>query len=266
MITIDANTNDGKINLPDIILEWTEPKWDSIALGFTVLHIYRMEVNGGNTDTGLQLFKTFRNNINAKLVSCRLSTTQLRESIILEKYGFRFIEMTYQPIFKDLQNQAEIIKTKLSVYPAIVSDIPKILEIASVAFSNERFHVDPRIDSALANKRYCTWVKNTIMHPSQKLYIIKDKQRLIAFFITEMLPNKTCYWHLNAITPGAQGQGYGKLTWYTMLNYAKTHGAKNVQSSFTARNHRVLNLYARLGFHFPVPQMTFQWVGTSQSI
>jgi RimJ/RimL family protein N-acetyltransferase len=45
-----------------------------------------------------------------------------------------------------------------------------------------------------------------------------------------------------------------------MLVQAKRAGAKRVRTSVVARNNRVLNLYARLGFRFSQPKMTFHWV------
>ena len=95
---------------------------------------------------------------------------------------------------------------------------------------------------------------------------VDDQRRLVdgatqvALFITETLPGDICYWHLTAIAPHLQGRGYGRRTWETMLEHARRHGARQVRTSIAARNHRVLNLYARLGFHFPPPLMTFHWV------
>ena len=65
---------------------------------------------------------------------------------------------------------------------------------------------------------------------------------------------------INAVAPGAQGQGYGWRAWQAMLAQAHLEGAERVRTAIVARNHRVLNLYARLGFRFPAPLMTFHWV------
>ena len=97
-------------------------------------------------------------------------------------------------------------------------------------------------------------------HPSQRLHVIRDGSLLAAFFVTERLADGTCYWHLNAVTPDAQGKGYGRRAWLAMLHQAQGDGAQRVRTSIVARNHRVLNLYARLGFRFPPPLMTFHWV------
>ncbi len=261
----DASYNDsnGQINTPDLHLKWIESSWDKKAFGFPVLQITDMKVHGEQASLDFQAFECARNDANTGLVSCRLSSLMLRESMLLEEHGFRFIETLYQPELGKIQEGAEIKDSQLSTSIAVVSELPEILNISSTAFRNERFHVDPRLDSSLADQRYCNWVKNCINHPTQQLYAVKTDSKIVAFFITEMLPDNTCYWHLNAVAPSMQGQGLGKQAWITMLNQAKRQGAKKVQTSIVARNHRVLNLYAQLNFRFPPPLMTLHWVRDS---
>ena len=79
-------------------------------------------------------------------------------------------------------------------------------------------------------------------------------------FVTEVLDDSTCYWHLNAVAPEMQGQGLGKRAWLTMLALAQQDGNARVRSSIVVRNTRVMNLYAGLGFRFEAPSMTLHWV------
>jgi undecaprenyl-phosphate 4-deoxy-4-formamido-L-arabinose transferase len=250
----------GIVETPHLRLEWAEAPWDSVVFGFPVLQISRMEVLDAPAADDLAPFEAARDRLGAGLVSCRLGHECLRESMLLEERGFRFIEMAYQPELDDLQARDLGSPAGLDVAPAEDADLPAVEEIAGNAFRNERFHVDPRLDSALGNQRYRRWVKSSISHPSQRLYVVRDGARLVAFFVTEMLPDGTCYWHLNAVAPDAQGQGYGRRAWLAMLNQAKESGARKIRTCIVARNHRVLNLYARLGFRFPPPLMTFHWV------
>ena len=255
----------GRVDTPHLLLEWAGSPWDATVFGFPVLQITKMEIRGSVTDINLQTFDEARDRLGAGLVSCRLPHERLRESMLLEEHGFRFIEMLYQPELDDLQNWSDLHETGLDAVTAEESELPTILNIASSAFTNERFHVDPRLDSALGDQRYCNWVRSSLNHPSQQLYTIRNGKQVVAFFVTEMMPDKTCYWHLNAVAPVAQGKGYGKRAWITMLRLAREQGAKKVRTSIVARNYRVLNLYARLGFRFPSPLMTLHWVRDPQT-
>jgi ribosomal protein S18 acetylase RimI-like enzyme len=254
-----GKTASGRIDTPRVLLDWTEAPWDTAIFGYPVLQITRIEVRATDAGHDLSAFDEECAALGAGLVSCRLSHDRLRESILLEEHGFRFIEMIFQPEIDFAPNAGIDAGTLLDVEPAGVDELPAVLDIAGSAFRTERFHVDPRLDPALGDLRYCNWVRNSLNHPSQRLYVIRDQSRIVAFFVTEMQGDGTCYWHLTAVAPDAQGQGYGRRAWRTMLQQARNLGARGVRTSIAARNHRVLNLYARLGFRFPPPQMTFHW-------
>lgn len=249
----------GSVDTQSLLLAWNDVTWDSAIFGYPVLQIVQMEVRGKGADKDFTAFETARDNIGAGLVSCRLPHERLLESMLLEMYGFRFIEMAYHPELDHLEQLTLPIDT-LRISRATPQDLPEALDIAGHAFFNERFHVDPRLDSSLGDLRYCNWVKNSLNHPTQRLFLVRDDSRLVAFFVTEMLQDGTCYWHLNAVSPNVQGQGYGRRAWQAMLRQARENGARRVQTCIVARNHRVLNLYARLGFRFTPPLMTFHWV------
>ena len=193
-------------------------------------------------------------------MSCRLSHEKLRESMLLEERGFRFIEMTYQPSIERAAFRDDGGIARLAIADATGADLPALLDIAGTAFANERFKVDHRLDAAVSDRRYQNWVASTLGHPTQRLQVLRDDGETVAFFVSETLSDGTCYWHLNAVAPAAQGRGIGRRAWFSMLAHALENGASRVRSSIVARNHRVLNLYARLGFSFAPPQMTFHWV------
>jgi RimJ/RimL family protein N-acetyltransferase len=244
-------------------MTWSLAPWDEIVCGFPVIQITAMQVLGPDAGTDMLQFEQARDAIGAGLVSCRLPHDRLAESMLLEDHGFRFIEMLYAPELNLTNFNADGDAGLLSVRRAHAGDLPTALEIARTAFNNERFKMDPRLDPGISDHRFQNWVASSLHHPLQELYVISDGARIIAFFVTELLSDGTCYWHLNAVAPEAQGQGYGRRVWLSMLNHAAGVGAQRVRTSIAARNHRVLNLYARLGFTFLPPSMTFHWVRTN---
>ena len=249
----------GVIDSPSLYLEWAETPWDTAVFGFPVLQINRLEVRDQSAVQDYAFFETARDRLGVRLVSCRLPHERLRESMLLEDHEFRFIEMVYQPELDNLHAR-DLPAPSLDVALAKSSCLPDILKIARHAFRNERFRLDPRLDPKCGDERYCRWVENSLGHPSQRMYAVHEGSRLIAFFVNEMLADGCCYWHLNAVDPEVQGQGYGRRAWLAMLYQAKKSGAGRVRTCIVARNHRALNVYARLGFRFPPPLMTFHWV------
>lgn len=254
-----------QVNTPSLRMTWSEAPWDSTVCGFPVMQITAIQVLGPDAGNDIQIFERERDRLGAGLVSCRLSHECLTESMLLEDRGFRFIEMLYQPEL-DLSNyRCDASMVQLNVSRARDEDLPALKDIAGTSFQNERFKMDPRLDTGVSDQRYQSWVASSLHHHSQELYVIFDGNRPVAFFVTEMLDDGTCYWHLNAVAPDAQGLGYGRRAWVSMLNQASKLGARLVRTSIVARNHRVLNLYASLGFRFPPPLMTFHWVRSKAS-
>lgn len=252
-----------QINSPNLSMVWSSAPWDEAVCGFPVIQITSLRVLGTNASEEVRQFERARDELGVGLVSCRLPHDQLKESMLLEDYGFRFVEMGYAPelVLAKFKVVTEI--GPLTVSRASQDDLPTLLEIARTAFHNERFKMDLRLDPVISDLRFQNWVASSLYHPSQELQVIKDGSRIVAFFVTELLNDGTCYWHLNAISPNAQGQGYGRRVWLRMIKHASDVGAQRVRTSIAARNNRVLNLYARIGFSFPPPSMTFHWVKTS---
>lgn len=248
-----------RMDTPNLRLGWSEAAWDSALFGYPVLQITDLEVQSALASRDFAAFEAVRDDLGAGMVSCRLPHDRLKESMLLEDRGFRFIEMAYQPELERLEAIGPSAKP-LEVARASPQDLPTLLDIAGSAFHNERFHVDPRLDPRLGDQRYCNWVRSSLDHPSQRLEVLRDGGEIVAFFVTEMLADGTLYWHLNAVSPRVQGMGYGKRAWLAMLAQAGSQGARRVRTCIVARNHRVLNLYARLGFRFPAPLMTFHWL------
>ena len=255
----------GVLATPGLSLKWAEAPWDTAVLGYPVLQISELKLHGPSAAEDLSRFEMARDRLGAGLVSCRLPHECLRESFLLETRGFRFIEMAYMPELANLRDRILHGETGLGIRPAEEGDLPALLHIAGTAFQSERFHMDPRLDAGLGDERYRRWVQSSFSHPRQRLYAVSDQGELVAFFIIEMLPDGTCYWHLNAVAPDKQGRGYGRRAWLAMLGQARAAGAQRVRTCIVARNHRVLNLYARLDFRFPPPLMTFHWVRAAQS-
>lgn len=250
----------GRIDTAAIALAWSEAPWDTAVFGHPVVQISHIEAAAVADAGDLAPFVAACAAGGVGLASCRLAHDRLRESMLLEEIGFRFIEMVYQPEFGDLQRAGPGDAQGLEVVRAAAADLAGIVEVAGAAFGCERFHVDPRLPSRCGDLRYQNWVRSSLDHPVQRLHAVRDGGDLVAFFVTELLADGTCYWHLNAVAPARQGRGYGLRAWRAMMHHARMEGAVRVRTSIVARNHRVLNLYARLGFTFPAPSMTFHWV------
>lgn len=249
-----------QVNSGSLRMTWSRAPWDEAVCGYPVLQVTHMQVLGADAARDISAFERARDEVGAGLVSCRLPHDALSESMLLEDRGFRFIEMMYQPEIALSGATAVVQENGLSVSRATDDDMPLLLEVARSAFRNERFLMDPRIARGVSDKRYQNWVASSQHHARQELHVVRHCGQVIAFFVLEMMSDGICYWHLTALAPDAQGKGHGRRVWTTMLDCAARRGARGVRTSIAARNVRVLNLYARLGFRFLPPTMTFHWI------
>lgn len=237
-----------------------EVPWDSDVFGTSVVQIEDLRIldqTGAIAD-----YASFRVWLEAEgvgIVTCRLAHELLRESMLLEDRGFRFIEMVLHPRLDEIQALV-LPEDDLEIAPAAEADLGALQGIAEQAFGYERYHVDPRLDRRLGDQRYGRWVRGSLCHPSQRLLKISDRDRLIGLFLVEIDEERLAHWHLTAIAPQSQGLGYGRRVWMMMLRRHQAEGCEAVTTTISARNTPVLNLYAQLRFRFMPPEMTFHWV------
>ena len=237
--------------------------WDEAVLGYPVAQISVLSVGDYlQARAEYTVFQEWLDERQVRLVSCRLPHGRLQESFFLEAMGFCFVEMVLHPQKTKLSSHRIPEKAKdICIVATEDADIPALQDIAQHAFRYERYHADPRIDGQAAGKRYANWVRNAFTHPRQQLLKIMAKDHLLGFFIVEATDTQTMYWHLTAIAPQWQGLGYGWLVWNAMLDFHQQHGFEIVQTTISARNTEVHNLYSKLQFRFAPPEMTFHWMG-----
>jgi ribosomal protein S18 acetylase RimI-like enzyme len=234
--------------------------WDSEIFGFPVAQISDVRIGAASTpDDLLRQFDDWCAERDVRLVSCRLEHTRLRESMTLEDLGFRFVEMVYEPHLDVLTDLVEP-RHAITVAAAEASDIDAIEAIAGDAFTTGRFLLDWRLPAELSERRYARWVRRSFESDDQRVLKAGFDGELVGFFIVEGRPDGGVYWHLTAVAPGWQGRGIGLSLWRTMLIRHRDDGGTSVRTTISGHNPPAMNLYARLGFAFDAPQMTFHWL------
>jgi RimJ/RimL family protein N-acetyltransferase len=244
----------------DLIISAKYVPWDSITFGYPCAQITMFKCHTtSNLNSIISDFFSWINDLGIKHITCRIPIEDTDEIIALQKIGFFFIETVIHPVHSNILSIADV-TTHLSITPADHLDIDRIAEIAECAFNNERYHADSHVSSELANKRYGNWVRGVFQHPStQVLYKINNNAGIVGFFIIEESAQCHAYWHLTAIHPSIQGLGLGELAWRSVMNMHKLSNISAVRTTITSKNTRVMNLYAKLGFRFENPEVTFHY-------
>jgi RimJ/RimL family protein N-acetyltransferase len=246
-----------QIASPALQMSYSLVPWDSEIFGFKVAQISTMVL--GHADPALDYgrFEQWCREQAVQLVSCRLSNDRLPEAAWLESRGFRFIETVYHPYTPHAGSpDAAGLPTVLA---ANSDDLPTLEAIASEAFVTGRFALDPRLDPSLNARRYRHWVRSSFDNAAhQVLKAVVDSQ-LVGFFVVEERPDGRAYWHLTAIAEPHRGQGMGHRVWQAMILWHARRGVHAIETTISGHNFAVMNLYARLGFRFGRPGLTFHW-------
>jgi len=247
------------LRAPGVELDVFVVPWDSEILGITVAQVERIEMTGeAKGDLAIAQLDSWLDAHDIRLASCRLASDRLRESMLLESTGFRFIEMVYRPTLGPIPPTSA--DQTIMVRAAEPGDLTALEAIASSAFSTGRFLLDWRLDARASERRYATWVRNSFADPRQEVLTAVLDGSIVGFFVVEALPDLSVYWHLTAIAPQFQGRGIGKRLWRSMVARHADAGRVRIDTTISAHNTPVMNIYAGLGFKFGAPQMTFHWV------
>lgn len=233
---------------------------DTEVLGFGVGVITAIEIRPGTN--GASLFgqlETWCDDHHVRLLSCRLGHLRLAESMTLEAHGFRFVEMVYRPRLERLDQLAEP-EQRIAVREAGADDLAAVEEIAHAAFTTGRLALDPRLDAELSRRRYANWVRTSFENDAHTVLAAHLDDDLVGFFVVERQPGDAMYWHLTAVAPDWQGKRIGTSLWRAMLLRHQKEGIRRVETTVSGHNPAVMNLYARLGFSFAEPKMTFHWL------
>ena len=240
-------------------LEARRISWDSELLGCPVAEIIAISADElSGAQKAFDRFLAWIQQYNYGMVSCRLPDDKLIESALLERNRFRFIEMVLHPELVSLE-KFDLRGNGLEVSEVGSDDMSSISRIAESAFAFERFHVDPFLNSRIANARYRRWVESITGKEAQRLLKATQDGHVIGFFLVEYISD-LAYWHLTAIAPELKGRGLGVRVWKSMIKRNKDDGMNRILTTISARNIPVLNLYSKLNFRFQRPDITFHWV------
>lgn len=233
---------------------------DTEVLGFGVGAITAIEIRPG-TDAAplLRELDAWCDDHRIRLMSCRLDHLRLTESMTLEAHGFRFVEMVYRPRLEGLDQVAEP-EQPIAIREAGPEDLAAVEGIAHVAFTTGRLALDPRLDPDLSRRRYANWVRTSFENAAHSVLEARIEDELVGFFVVERQPDGAMYWHLTAVAPAWQGKRIGTSLWRSMLLRHQAEGIRRVETTVSGHNPAVMNLYARLGFSFAEPRMTFHWL------
>ena len=242
---------------PALDLGYHLTPWDEPAMECATAAISHIELKAETAENDFRSFRDWCAVHNVKLVSCRLPHHQLRESGFLEGQGFRFIELNYRPLARELGRFSA--DEEIEVRAAAETDEDEIRALASRALWTGRLHADPMIGPEIGNRRYALWAANAFRHPKQQVLKCLLAGQIAAFMVVERPTDSSRFWSLVGLAPKLSGKGLGSRIWRSVLAVHHREGVEEVTTSISSHNSVAHNLYVSLGFRFPPPETTLHW-------
>lgn len=169
-----------------------------------------------------------------------LKVDPLSSKELLHRFGFYYCDTLLEP-YADRKQFVVVHHDQVSI--DLNPNKDDILKISHGAFRHGRFYRDFNLDPALVDRRYDQWTSQ--LCDEKNVFGIKFAGELAAFF--GLNENKMV---LHAVAAHFQGKGLAKYLWSHACCELFTRGHNELNSSVSASNLAIVNLYASLGFRF----------------
>jgi len=240
-------------------MEYFKVPWHSEILCRPVAQIRTINIKDSNqAQLDFDVFLDWKTENNIQFSSARVLHDHIAESTFLQNFGYQFVELNYRPEI-NLTNSSFKADDQFDFSEAQPNDEPVLVNMAGQIFTRGRFHQDLKLGAEPGNIRYRHWMKNAFKLPHQKIIKCTENNDIVAFFVVENPSEQHSFWSLVGLAPGLSGQGLGKKVWTSMLRWQQSQAIEQVSTSISSLNQAVFNLYTRLGFRFPIPEVTFHW-------
>ena len=236
--------------------------WDTKAFGFDAGEL--IWEGGVSPEGSLDLDELLRRAKKEQVgfLSCRVGALELSKAHILEEYQFRFIETTVNPRISLDRWTGHFPGDDLKPELATSRAIREIADEITGHFKFGRLQMDPRLPSEVGDKRYQNWLLASIDSSQlDVLQVLNQNKERVAFFLFAIdEDSREVAWLLNGVTKKFAGHGLGTAAWGAALRFHSLQGFPEVETTISTANIAALTIYARLGFSFTRPSVTFHWI------
>jgi L-amino acid N-acyltransferase YncA len=237
--------------------------WDTETFGFPVHEIQIPDDALAALDQHLAQLCDRLGRSRPALLVCKVPLVAVaRPGRALSRNGFYAVETLIEVHMALAQVKlfAPRLAQDLRLRHARPEDLPALVRMAQHAFRKDRFHADPNLSQANADRRFEAWVRRG-MQAQDPVFIVEEQgsSGVLGFFhIREATgAQKTVDLSLAAVDPSYHKTGLGVLMYQMVLLECGTKGFKFAESRVSVANGDVLNLFTRLGFSLRNPVVTF---------
>jgi RimJ/RimL family protein N-acetyltransferase len=265
MATAQATTPLRRIETPAGTAAWRTLEWDTEQFGMPAARLDSLEAAGSCSDTHANkraLLAAVLSQCRARGIrhlSARVDTGDLATIPALEEAGFELVDgiQTFR-----LGIQGNLIPATSGTRLFEPRDLPEVLEIGRTAFTFDRFHADPALPSAVADRVNENWTRNCCLGIAADEVVVAQEEGRIASYVTCRIDHQssTGIIVLVATAVWARGRGAARRASSAALHWFADRGLEAVEVGTQFRNIPAARLYESLGFRLARTSLTFRKV------
>jgi GNAT superfamily N-acetyltransferase len=225
-------------------MDVVEDHWLARIFGHTVFKVVLSPDDKPTPDS----FQTFARDGGRRLDYSKVETSRIDQVRALASAGFQVVDVN---ITLRLDPPWPVQAVPLSISKAGRDDEAAVAEIAEKCFTFSRFHLDPSVSTAVANRIKREWVLNYFRKErGEYIYTARIDSRPVGFLavLCLSLQNRTVgIIDLMGVHPEQQGCGIGRAL---VSHFIQTEGPRStmLEVGTQAANIPSLRLYQRMGF------------------
>lgn len=233
--------------------------WDSEQLGTTAARINQFTAEGSyreQVETKQALLKHVLAGAAAhgvRHLSIRIDAANLAALHVLEQAGFITVDSILTFAIDLSSHESPVMFNDFSLRHATEADAEAAAQLASVAYTKDRFHTDPSINSERANALHAEWVRNSCLGKAASAVLLAEDQTGLLGYVTcavrrtaeeKMIGTIV----LVATAPDARGRGVAYTTTLGALDWFRAQGCETVEVGTQLSNISASRLYEKCGF------------------
>jgi len=220
---------------------------DSLALGKTVLDLSDLAEN----DDLAAIEREYVAEHKPAYVAALADVRDLGAIHLLEKHGFFFMEsqikmschITNRCNTEGFHYRFEVVESE--------EDLAPILDIASSAFSQDRFSVDPLIPPGVSAKRYRLYIMKSFAADDERVYrlVHETTGETVAFRTHRIRDNREALLLLGAVKPEYENSPMTRISEFFEINALREQGIRHIYTHISSRQSPLANLEIKgIGF------------------
>lgn len=165
----------------------------------------------------------------------------------LEGRGFLFTDIRLT-LRRDESAVPPCRKDDIQVRLAVEEDIPRLRTIASVSFTQTRFHEVSGLDRRRCNDFYPTWIENSCRGFEDAVLLAMLNDCPVGYITCNVTDGRVGRIGLFAVHPEAQGRGVGAALINASIRWFRDHDCGEIQVVTQGDNIKAQRLYQKAGF------------------